>query len=127
MPAKTIRPAATYIEFLGLATKARQRASLPALDPLEESILTTIALAGYKGDRLSVRDMMTKSEHGSPATVHGRLVSLREKGWIELQETDDARRKQVALTDAALRHFDRLSRCMLEVADAAYEAPRPRG
>jgi DNA-binding MarR family transcriptional regulator len=42
--------------------------------------------------------MMAKEELGAPATIHGRLKSMREKGWITLADTEDARRKQVALT-----------------------------
>jgi hypothetical protein len=48
--------------------------------------------------------------------VHSRLKSMREKGWIVLNDTDDARRKQIALTQAALQHFDKLSSCLVEAA-----------
>jgi hypothetical protein len=34
-----------------------------------------------------------------------------------LSDTDDARRKQIELTQAALQHFDRLSQCMLRATD----------
>ena len=113
MPSRTIRTA--YIEFLGLTQKVEERATLPLLDPLENAILTKIAVAGYTGARMSVRDMMFGCVQAAPATVHKRLVSLREKGWIEMRDTSDARRKQLALTEQALRHFDKLSRCMLKV------------
>jgi hypothetical protein len=52
---------------------------------------------------------MAKKELGAPATVHSRLTSMREKGWITLTDTEDTRRKQVTLTQAALTHFDKLS------------------
>jgi DNA-binding MarR family transcriptional regulator len=51
--------------------------------------------------------------------VHTRLKSMREKGWLTLSDTEDSRRKQVTLTQAALQHFDRLSQCMLNAAKAA--------
>jgi hypothetical protein len=41
---------------------------------------------------------------------------MREKGWLTLTDTEDARRKQIELTQAALQHFDRLSQCMLNAA-----------
>jgi hypothetical protein len=41
---------------------------------------------------------------------------MREKGWIMLTDTEDSRRKQVELTQAALQHFDRLSQCMVKAA-----------
>lgn len=116
---KTTRPADIYLRFLQLAEALRGLPSLPALDPLEERILALVAKAGRAEERLSVRDMMGKSELGAPATVHNRLKSMREKGWIMLTDTDDSRRKQIELTQAALQHFDRLSQCMVNATKAA--------
>ena len=39
---------------------------------------------------------------------------MREKGWILLTDTEDARRKQLELTQAALIHFDKLSKCLVQ-------------
>jgi hypothetical protein len=63
--------------------------------------------------------MMAKKEFGSPATIYNRLTAMREKGWVMLAETEDARRKQIALTHAALQHFDKLSECVLDAAKKA--------
>lgn len=62
---------------------------------------------------------MANSELGSPAMLHSRLKSMREKGWIMLADTEDARRKQIELTQAALSHFDKLSRCIVKAAGEA--------
>lgn len=110
------RPADIYFRFLQLSEAIRGLPSLPPLDPLEERILALVARAGQAQERLSVRDMMEKGELGAPATVHGRLKSMREKGWIVLTDTEDARRKQIELTQAALLHFDKLSRCLVTAA-----------
>ena len=110
---KTTRPADIYLRFLQLTEALRGLPSLPELDPLEERILALVARARQDNERLSVRDMMAKDQLGSPATVHSRLKSMREKGWIMLSDTEDTRRKQVDLTQAALLHFDKLSQCML--------------
>jgi DNA-binding MarR family transcriptional regulator len=110
---KKTRPADIYLRFLQLTEALRGLPSLPELDPLEERILALVARARQESQRLSVRDMMAKDELGSPATVHNRLKSMREKGWIMLSDTEDSRRKQIELTQAALLHFDRLSQCML--------------
>ncbi|HZX27100.1 MAG TPA: winged helix-turn-helix domain-containing protein [Telluria sp.] len=114
MHSKLRRPAEIYFRFLHLAEALRGLPSLPPLDPLEERILTFVAMNAQVEARLSVRDMMARVEFGSPATVHSRLKSLREKGWLTLEETEDARRKQVALTQAALGHFDSLSKCLVK-------------
>ncbi|MGB9107562.1 MAG: winged helix-turn-helix domain-containing protein [Telluria sp.] len=110
---KPTRPADLYLRFLQLSEALRGLPSLPELDPLEERILALVARARQEDQRLSVRDMMAKDQLGSPATVHNRLKSMREKGWIMLSDTEDSRRKQVELTQAALLHFDKLSQCML--------------
>jgi DNA-binding MarR family transcriptional regulator len=110
------RPADVYMRFLQLANATRGLPSLTPLDPLEERILAVIARASHERQRLSVRDMMGKSELGAPATVHCRLKSMREKGWLMLTDTEDTRRKQVELTQEALQHFDRLSTLMVAAA-----------
>ena len=113
---KATRPADLYLRFLHLAEALRGLPALPALDPLEERLLALIARTAQEKERLCVRDMMAKEEFGSPATIHGRLKSMRKKGWIMLTDTDDARRKQIDLTQDALRHFDQLSKCMVQAA-----------
>lgn len=110
---KKIRAADIYFRFLKLTEALRGLPSLPELDPLEERIIVLIARAQQEQLRLSVRDMMARHELAAPATIHSRLKSMREKGWIMLSDTEDTRRKQVELTQAALLHFDRLSQCML--------------
>jgi len=110
------RPADIYLRFLQLADALRGLPSLPPLDPLEERILAIVARASQDDERLSVRDMMGKKELGAPATVHNRLTSMREKGWLILTDTEDTRRKQVELTQEALKYFDKLSKCMLKAA-----------
>jgi len=111
------RPASIYLQFLDLAEALRGLTTLPQLDPLEERLLALIAQAGERQQRLCVRDMMAKSELGSPAMLHKRLKSMREKGWIWLADTEDGRRKQLELTQDALQHFDQLAHYMLQVTE----------
>lgn len=110
------RPADIYLRFLQLAEAVRGLPSLPALDPLEEKILELVARMAQANERLSVREMMARSELGSPATLHARLKSMREKGWLTLGDTDDTRRKQIELTPAALKHFDKLAEAFARAA-----------
>lgn len=111
------RSAEIYLRFLQLANAMRGLPSLPSLDPLEERILSFVAIHGKDNVRLSVRDIMAVAELGSPSTVHTRLKSMRTKGWLILTDTDDVRRKQVALSEPALLHFEELSRCIVNAVE----------
>ena len=113
------RPADIYLRFLQLTEALRGLPTLGALDPREEKILEFVARTAQKNDRLSVRDMMTHTELGSPATLHARITSMREKGWLILSDTEDTRRKQIELTPAALRHFDKLAEAFAKAAKGA--------
>lgn len=109
------RPADTYLRFLELSEASL---TLPSLDPLEARILEFIARASVAKERLSVRDLMSRSEFGSPATLHTRISAMRKKGWIMLSATEDARRKQIDLTPAALHHFDKLVEAFNRASDS---------
>lgn len=88
------RPADTYLRFLQLTGALHgERSSLLPLDPLEQRILTLVACTAQDNEWLSVRDLMAQSEIGSPATLHGRLKSMRRKGWVRLANTDNSRRQ----------------------------------
>ena len=113
------RPADIYLRFLQLTEALRGLPTLPTLDPLEEKILEFVARITQKNERLSVRDMMARSEFGSPATLHARITSMREKGWLTLGDTEDSRRKQIELTPAALKHFDKLAEAFAKAAKGA--------
>jgi DNA-binding MarR family transcriptional regulator len=105
-----------YVRFLRLSARVPIPPQLDVLDPLEERLLAWLALATAEGDEVSVRQIMARDEFGAPATIHARVTGMRRKGWIILVDTEDARRKNVELTRAARRHFERLSRCMLAAA-----------
>ncbi len=68
-------------------------------------------------EHLSVTELMARSETGSPATLHGRLISMRKKGWLRLADTKATRRKQIQLTEAAWKYFDRLSEYAVKALD----------
>ena len=102
-----------YLQFMSARLALRERAGLPELDPLEERVIEMVALASKPGERLSVTDVITTAELGSPTTLHGRLKSLRSKGLIELAYTDDVSRRQLQLTTAGMSYLDTLSKCMV--------------
>ena len=97
-----------YMRFLELAKALEKTGTLPLLEPVEEKMLRIIAIANIKKERLSVKDMMAKEEISSPATMHKNIQNLIKKRWIYLEDTEDARRKQLQLTGEAKRHFAKL-------------------
>ncbi len=102
-----------YLKFMSSRLALRERAGLPLLDPLEERVIEMIALASKPGEQLSVTEVITTAELGSPTTLHGRLKSLRTKGLITLAYADDVSRRQLQLTTAGMSYFDALSKCMV--------------
>jgi len=102
-----------YMQFISMRLSLRDRSDLPSLDPLEERLLEMVALASEPGERLSVTEVITTSELGSPTTLHSRLKSLRGKGLVELAYTDEASRRQLQLTKAGMGYLDTLSKCMV--------------
>ena len=113
------KPTSAYLRFLHLAKAIKEVPLLPNLEPIEEKILEIVADAHVMKARLSVKDLMNKSELGSPAMLHGRLQSMRDKGWIALAPTEDARRKQLELTPASLQYFEKLSKLMSKAVKAS--------
>jgi hypothetical protein len=101
-----------YMQFMSLRLSLRDRAGLPSLDPLEERLLEMVALASEPGDRLSVTEVITTSELGSPTMLHGRLTSLRTKGLVQLAYSDGSSRRQLLLTSAGMSYLDALAKCM---------------
>jgi hypothetical protein len=110
---KSLRPSEVYFRFLQLSETIRGHPALPALVPLECHILELIISSRLKKEGLSVKDLMSKRELGSPVMLHSCLVSMRVKGWIRLEDTEDDQLKQLDLTTAALTHFAKLSRLMV--------------
>ncbi|MCA1324442.1 winged helix-turn-helix domain-containing protein [Herbaspirillum sp. alder98] len=106
-----------YVRFLELIESIRD---LPTLDPLEEKIFGHITKALHADDTLSVTDVTGRASLGSPVTIHVRLKSLVAKGWISLSETEDGRRKQINLTEAAQVHLTKVSQCLVKAVSNSH-------
>ena len=97
------------LEFV-IHRDAVRRKKLTALSPRDERLLDIVALAYVRKERLSVKDLMSKSELGSPAVIHQKMKFLVADELIELQDTEDIRRYQVAPTERLLTYFDALGK-----------------
>ena len=66
---KSVKFAEVYLRFIQMSEALRDQHDLPQLEPLEERILMIIAMARQTRERLSVKDLMSMSELGSPAML----------------------------------------------------------
>lgn len=83
-----------YIKFLALA--AQLQSGNPEdendLDPNEKALLEMVVLRWSVGKPCSVRQAIAQVHLGSPATLHKRLMRLRAKEYMELQDVSGDRR-----------------------------------
>ena len=107
----------TYTRFLQLAEENRKQGESPALDAVEERLLSRLAALWFAGERVPVLRAMSMFDDVSGTTVHRRLKALRRKGMIALQpdETDE-RIRYIVATDTAHRHFEQMGRCLVAAA-----------
>ncbi len=103
-----MKRAAVYFDFIQDVKSRESSQRTPALSPIEQRLLEIVAIINTRHERLSVKDLMSHSEIGSPATIHQYIHAMVDKGWIRLTTTEDARRKQVALSGTAMKYFDKL-------------------
>lgn len=109
---KIIKPTA-YIRFLNLLDGLDRINPGKKLDATEEQLLNKITLAGTQGRGLLVGDLISLSELGSQATLHGRIKNLVAMGYVKLREDKaDGRRRFVTPTAKALKHYEHLSACL---------------
>lgn len=86
------------------------------VDAAEWVMLEAVALAEYDDTPLRVTELMRMPEHGSPATVHRRLTTLRKRGFVQvIPDNVDSRVKWLALSEMARAIFTELGRVVNRV------------
>jgi len=109
---RAIKPTA-YIRFLNYLDSLDRLNPGKKLDSIEEQLLNRITLSASQGKDLLVGDLISLSELGSPATLHGRIKNLVVMGYVKLNEDKaDGRKKFVITTAKALKHYEHLSACL---------------
>ena len=108
----------SYLRFLRLADTLTKSSEKP-LDSLSKDILEYISKNIILNEsKLVVGDILTLNQLGSQATLHKRLHSLVDDGYIKLKPTDDGRVKRIELTKKANKYFADLSRALEKAAKA---------
>jgi hypothetical protein len=110
-----------YLRFLGLSNALTGQTVSP-LSANQRALLEAIALAWHSGQPMSVRQAISLSSLGSPATLHKRLGVLRTEGYLhEAHVLGNKRTKWLGPTPKALKFFEMLSEAM----DTARETQAP--
>jgi DNA-binding MarR family transcriptional regulator len=89
------------------------------LDSIEESLLDRIVLSFYANHSLLVGDLISISELGSQATLHGRLKNLSAMGYIKMAANEDGRKKEVVPTKMAIKRYEEMSKCLEKAVKAS--------
>jgi hypothetical protein len=99
-----------YFKYLAILEKSNRQLNLDNTDLL---LLNAIAQASYASRILYVKDLLSLSEIGSLATIHGRLKHLADSKLITLKSNkDDRRLKEVVLTKLAQKRYELLSKAI---------------
>ena len=83
-----------YIRFLNLINALDRMNPGKKLDSTEESLLDRIVLSFHAKQAILVGDLISISELGSQATLHGRLKNLSAMGYIKMAANEDGRKKR---------------------------------
>lgn len=107
-----------YIRFLNLLDSLDRMNLGVKLDSIEERLLDKIVLRSNAKQSILVGDLISLSELGSQATLHGRLKNLSAMGYVKMVATEDGRKKEVLPTKAALKRYEEISKCLEKAAKA---------
>lgn len=102
----------SYLRFLNLVDAIDRINPGKKLDCVEEDLLDKIVLASYTKKVILVGDLISLSELGSQATLHGRLKNLSAMGYIKMAANVDGRKKEVVPTKVAFKRYEEISKCL---------------
>jgi DNA-binding MarR family transcriptional regulator len=114
----TTKPS-SYLRFLNLIDALDRINPGKKLDYIEESLLDRIVSAAHANQSILVGDLISLSELGSQATLHGRLKNLSAMGYIKMASNTDGRKKEVVPTKLAIKRYDEISKCLEKAAKSA--------
>ena len=108
-----------YIRFLNLLDVLDRINPGKKLDSIEESLLDKIILNFHANQAILVGDLISLSELGSQATLHGRLKNLSAMGYIKMAANEDGRKKEVVPTKTAIKRYEEISKCLEKAVKAS--------
>jgi hypothetical protein len=109
----------SYIRFLNLLDTLDRINPGKKLDYIEESLLDKIVACSHLKESVLVGDLISLSELGSQATLHGRVKNLSVMGYIKMVSNTDGRKKEVLPTKLAIKRYEEISKCLEKAAKSA--------
>lgn len=88
-------PGSEHIKILYLMSALRSLAPMRKLSADEAWLLDALVLRWHEHEELTVSDVMSSGEFGSQTTSYRRLISLRDKGFINLTVCSEDRRVKI--------------------------------
>ena len=113
-----------YIRFLNLIDVLDRINPGKKLDSIEESLLDKIILSFHAKESILVGDLISLSELGSQATLHGRLKNLSAMGYIKMAANEDGRKKEVVPSKSAIKRYEEISKCLEKAVKASWFKPK---
>lgn len=113
------KPKLSYLRFLNFLDALDRMNPGKSLDSIEQELLNKIVLGFHAQQSLLVGDLISLSELGSQATLHGRLKNLSAMGYIKMVSNDDGRKKEVLPSKIALKRYEEISKCLEKAVKAA--------
>ena len=107
-----------YIKFLNLIDAIDRINPGKKLDCIEESLLDKIVTYAHAKQSILVGDLISITDLGSQATLHGRLKNLSAMGYIKMAANADGRKKEVVPTKMAIKRYEEISKCLEKAAKA---------
>ena len=108
-----------YLRFLNLIDALDRINPGKQLDYVEESLLDRILVCAHAKESVWVGDLISISDLGSQATLHGRLKNLSAMGYIKMASNSDGRKKEVVPTKLAIKRYEEISRCLEKALKSA--------
>jgi hypothetical protein len=109
----------SYIRFLNLLDALDRINPCKQVDAIEEGLLDKIVKCADAKESVLVGDLISLSELGSQATLHGRLKNLSAMGYIKMASNTDGRKKEVLPTKLAIKRYEEISKCLEKAAKSA--------
>ena len=114
----TILKTSPYLKFLNLVDALDRINPGKKLDCIEESLLDKIVSSAQAKQAILVGDLISLTDLGSQATLHGRLKNLSVLGYIKMAANADGRKKEVLPTKMALKRYEEISKCLEKAVKA---------